>query len=444
MRLALEWSILYLVFVLIGTTKAQIRLSSQLNCNFEEDCRWQNSTGHMGQIGWAITNDIIPDDRFPATMSKNDEGNSFAYTFGPPGMHQIELISDIVDCQLGGAKLSFWYYFSGPHSALDVCCRWPPGNNDPDHKKCFEPTVGQNRAQQWTFASVELPPISQSMEIVLRARFEAPKDVVAIDDIKYEAILCESTHRWGSASGGGGAIGDPMEPANLLRQLPTQNGLKTLDMRGTLLSSEGVNSNVPKSPFSTDFEYDTIGFKASDDELQRIHSIAVDGNCNYNCNFDDNNLCNFTIPSVTELSYVGIWELRREAMYNSITGIKEDVSRGGLFLATGPKSTPEQEYALQIKVNLNEPANLHFAYYMAGVKGRLRVCTDFPKFKNCLFEVDGSGLEGDPRKWKDAKVRLTSGENTLTIVADKLAKNYLIGVDEFRFLDESDSRPIQC
>ncbi|CAD5231244.1 unnamed protein product [Bursaphelenchus xylophilus] len=431
-----------ILLVMISLSSAQIRTSSQLNCNFEGDCRWQNATGQPEQIGWTITNDIIPDDRFPLTMSKNDEGNSFAYTFGPPGMHQIELVSDIVDCQLGGAKLSFWYYFSGPQSSLDVCCRWPPGSNDPSHRKCFEPTAGQGRAQQWTFASLELPPISQSMEIVLRARYESPKDVVAIDDIKYEAILCESTHRLGSTSGGGGDIGEPMVPQNILRQLPTQNGLKTLDMRGALLASEGVE--VPKSPFNSDFDYDSGNSKTTNEELQRIHSIPSESNCNYSCNFDDNNLCNFTIPSVIDLPSVGIWELRKEAMYNSITGIKEDVSKKGSFLATGPKSTPDQQYALQIRLHLAEPSNLHFAYYLAGIKGRLRVCRDFPALQECPFQVDGARLEGDARQWKDGKVRLAAGEHTITIVADRLAKNYLIGIDEFRFLNENDAREVQC
>lgn len=80
-------------------------------------------------------------------------------------MHLIELVSDIIDCQLGGAKLSFWYYYSGSTSKLDICYRWPPGNTDPNRRHCFEPAVSTSRVQQWSYAIVELPPISQSMEV---------------------------------------------------------------------------------------------------------------------------------------------------------------------------------------------------------------------------------------------------------------------------------------
>ena len=52
-----------------------------------------------------------------------------------PGMHQIELVSDIITCQLGGARLSFWYYYSGPRSRLDVCTRWPPGERATNERR---------------------------------------------------------------------------------------------------------------------------------------------------------------------------------------------------------------------------------------------------------------------------------------------------------------------
>lgn len=72
---------------------------------------------------------------------------------------------------------------------MELCTRWPPGSQDPAHRHCYEPS-GSTRAQQWALASIELPPISQPMEVLMRAYFEPPNDVVAIDDIKYEAILC--------------------------------------------------------------------------------------------------------------------------------------------------------------------------------------------------------------------------------------------------------------
>lgn len=76
----------------------------------------------------------------------------------------VSLISDVIDCQLGGAKISFWYYFTGQHSKLEVCTRIPPGAMDPSKTHCYDP-VSNTRQLKWTFGSVELPPMTQSMEV---------------------------------------------------------------------------------------------------------------------------------------------------------------------------------------------------------------------------------------------------------------------------------------
>lgn len=56
--------------------------------------------------------------RIKHVFNINVKGNDFVYSNGPPGMHRIELISDIISCQLGGAKLSFWYFYSGPRAQV--------------------------------------------------------------------------------------------------------------------------------------------------------------------------------------------------------------------------------------------------------------------------------------------------------------------------------------
>lgn len=94
--------------------------------------------------------------------------NIFAYTSAPngSGRREIWLVSDVINCQLGGAKILFWFYFMGKTAKLEVCTRFPPGSMDMLNVHCYTP-VSNTRAQQWSFASVEIPPMSQAMEVII-------------------------------------------------------------------------------------------------------------------------------------------------------------------------------------------------------------------------------------------------------------------------------------
>ncbi|KAI6215764.1 MAM domain protein [Aphelenchoides besseyi] len=436
---------------------AQVRVSSDLNCDFSESCRWHNATGLPDMLGWVHTNDIMPDSRFPIGLP--DKGNDFIYTHAPPGMHQIELVSDIVSCQLGGAKLSFWYFYSGPRARLDVCTRWPPGTLDQSKYHCFDTTSSTNRAQQWTLASVELPPMSQSMEFILRATFEAPNDIVALDDIKYEAILCESTHRSGStATGAGGEINDDENSmdrpiGSRVRQLPSlgvplDSSHEVVDVADSESNVDLVEGGVsaPPSPFSGK-AFEQIDSESRRSEGPRRHQPATEhSNCNVDCDFDSNSFCRLMSPNATtDDPNVQPWIMSKSAMWNPVTGIESDVSGKGSFASTIQDANRSQRFVLMSsEFSLIEPSTLQFSYYMAGVRGRLRVCTDYPQMNDCPFQEDGAEMSADWREWRTAMIKLRQGKNNIYFVADLLSKNYVIGLDDIRVLDKYARLPAIC
>lgn len=57
--------------------------------------------------------------------------SGFAYTMGLMGRTVALLVSEVINCQLGGASLQYWYYKTGPAASLEVCIRQPPGNLEP-------------------------------------------------------------------------------------------------------------------------------------------------------------------------------------------------------------------------------------------------------------------------------------------------------------------------
>jgi hypothetical protein len=157
---------------------AQIRLSSDLNCDFSQQCRWRNDTMQPESVGWAVTSDSaqVANSQLQFPMSDGKRGeqvvvvvvivvvvakykessrseNFFAYSVAPPGRHESSFVSDIVPCQLGGAKLKFWYFFTGRTGTLDVCTRYPPGSLDPAKLHCYVP-LSNARGQQWSLGLV--------------------------------------------------------------------------------------------------------------------------------------------------------------------------------------------------------------------------------------------------------------------------------------------------
>ncbi|KAI6228699.1 hypothetical protein M3Y99_01196700 [Aphelenchoides fujianensis] len=74
-------------FFLLQTTRidGQVRVSSDLNCDFSDNCRWHNGTGLPEVFGWAHTNDIMPDSRFPVGLP--DKGKPLRFL--QPDVHFI-------------------------------------------------------------------------------------------------------------------------------------------------------------------------------------------------------------------------------------------------------------------------------------------------------------------------------------------------------------------
>ncbi|TMS36789.1 hypothetical protein L596_003871 [Steinernema carpocapsae] len=137
----------------------------------------------------AVSNIAAMDTHRQIESMHSGSSDEFAYTFGMSGRQSAILISDVINCQLGGAKLKMWYWKTDATTTLEVCVRQPPGNPDPSKLHCYNALTGIH-AQQWIYIAVELPPISQPFELVIRAFFTQPIDIIAIDDISYDAILC--------------------------------------------------------------------------------------------------------------------------------------------------------------------------------------------------------------------------------------------------------------
>uniref|UniRef100_A0A1I7YTF3 MAM domain-containing protein n=1 Tax=Steinernema glaseri TaxID=37863 RepID=A0A1I7YTF3_9BILA len=169
--------------------RSDIKASGDLNCDFNQRCRWRNGTGLEDSGEWLVSNVAPIDTQRQIESMHTGSNDQFGYTFGMNGRQSAILISDVISCQLGGAKLKFWYWKTDATTTLEVCIRQPPGNPDPSKLHCYNALSGTH-AQQWIYIAVELPPMSQPFELVIRAFFTQPVDIIAIDDISYDAILC--------------------------------------------------------------------------------------------------------------------------------------------------------------------------------------------------------------------------------------------------------------
>uniref|UniRef100_A0A1I8ECT4 MAM domain-containing protein n=1 Tax=Wuchereria bancrofti TaxID=6293 RepID=A0A1I8ECT4_WUCBA len=169
----------------------QINISADLNCGFELACQWRNNTAGEDSGDFLITSNVRVANHFNIIPSRNNSDELFAYTHGPfDGMQKATLISNTISCQLGGGTLTFWYYRTGDSATLEVCVRQPPGSLNTADLRCF-PVFPKNYAHQWLFNAVEFPPLTQPFEVLLiRSNYIQPFDIIAIDDIFYDAALC--------------------------------------------------------------------------------------------------------------------------------------------------------------------------------------------------------------------------------------------------------------
>ncbi|CAD6189579.1 unnamed protein product [Caenorhabditis auriculariae] len=190
--MALLRSFLLFIALTVNEVKAEISASSELNCDFGTACRWRNSTEDGGDF---LTTMVLDTDAVTKISPMRDgDQTPFAYTAGFMGRTMAMLVSEVINCQLGGASLKYWYYKTGHESQLEVCIRQPPGSREPASLRCYD-GVSSTFAKQWIFRAVELPPIAQPFEIVFRAFYFPPTDVIAIDDVIFDAALCGVSNR---------------------------------------------------------------------------------------------------------------------------------------------------------------------------------------------------------------------------------------------------------
>uniref|UniRef100_A0A0R3S2U8 MAM domain-containing protein n=1 Tax=Elaeophora elaphi TaxID=1147741 RepID=A0A0R3S2U8_9BILA len=183
-------SILWRGSQMLFSAVSQINTSADLNCSFELVCRWRNDTTGEDSGDFWVASNIRVGNRFNIIPSKDNSNEVFAYTYGPfNGMQKASLISSTISCQLGGGTLTFWYYRTGDSATLEVCVRQPPGSLNIADLRCF-PVFPKNRAHQWLFNAVEFPPLTQPFELLIRSNYIQPFDIIAIDDIIYDAALC--------------------------------------------------------------------------------------------------------------------------------------------------------------------------------------------------------------------------------------------------------------
>ncbi|CEF59742.1 MAM domain and Concanavalin A-like lectin/glucanases superfamily domain-containing protein [Strongyloides ratti] len=174
-----------------------VQHSFDLNCDFDEDnlCLWYNSNITWDHTSdWSISKSTINITSINKEIAPMSLNNGFIYTNGTNnGLNTALLVSDVISCQLGGAEINYWYYKTQINSRLEICTRQPPGSLNFLHQKCYD-GIQAVQASQWVYQKIELPPLSQPFEILIRGYFIQPDDIIAIDKITYEAALCDSTH----------------------------------------------------------------------------------------------------------------------------------------------------------------------------------------------------------------------------------------------------------
>ncbi|KJH50027.1 MAM domain protein [Dictyocaulus viviparus] len=208
------WAYKLLIVLKAAIGNAEISSSSDLNCDFSSSCRWRNATNLEDNGDWIINNQYAADGTTFIIPREASDGY-FAYTSSLIARSVALLISDVVNCQLGGANIKYWYFKTGSESQLEVCTRQPPGSKEFNSFKCYTGST-TNFAQQWIFRVIELPPLSQPFELVFRSTFYPPMDIVALSDIVYTSTLCEISNK-GAQQGAGGSFQTEDSTAKLLK-----------------------------------------------------------------------------------------------------------------------------------------------------------------------------------------------------------------------------------
>uniref|UniRef100_A0AC35U6A3 MAM domain-containing protein n=1 Tax=Rhabditophanes sp. KR3021 TaxID=114890 RepID=A0AC35U6A3_9BILA len=171
-----------------------ISSSSDLNCDFNDyvPCLWKNSNSSWERSSdWNIASTTINITAAPNTeIMPMTNGSGFLFTNATNnGLNTALYVSDVIPCQLGGAELKYWYYRTQMNSRIEICVRQQPGSLNLINQKCYD-GVQSVQAHQWVYQKIQLPPVSQPFEILIRAYFIYPYDVIAIDGLSYEAVLC--------------------------------------------------------------------------------------------------------------------------------------------------------------------------------------------------------------------------------------------------------------
>ncbi|KAK6110903.1 MAM domain family protein [Brugia pahangi] len=383
----------------------QINTSADLNCGFESACQWRNITSGEDSGDFLITSNVRVANHFNIIPSRNNSDELFAYTHGPfDGMQKATLISNIISCQLGGSTLKFWYYRTGDSATLEVCVRQPPGSLNTADLRCF-PVFPKNYAHQWLFNAVEFPPLTQPFELLIRSNYIQPFDIMAIDDIFYDAVLCENTNSR-STEGGESKL---TFLRNLKGNFLDANGIDSVNKNFiSFLTSEHRKRLLPVYTSSTSRK------SISKLTFGRINAQLISPCLFTDCSFDSVNMCN----------YVSSDELQDD----------DDLLLGGWFIYAGETNNPAAIFLMRTSkaINIPEESQVSFYVHMAGKYGRIRVCLD--SLQKCSFERNGQALSVKTRKWINFHVNISRGFHTIYFVADKLKKNYVIGLDKIQLL----------
>ncbi|KHN86173.1 hypothetical protein Tcan_05587 [Toxocara canis] len=141
------------------------------------------------------------------------------------------------------------------------------------------------------------------------------------------------------------------------------------------------------------------------------------------CTFDSGNLC----------EYISV-----------LADDDADLVLGGLFVYAGEVNDPEIIFVLSTlrNVAVDEHSVLQFFVYMAGRHGRLRVCIDH--IQKCPFEKLGKDVRADSRNWLNYEVSIQKGSHMVFFVADRLRRNYVIGLDQIQLLNKFDLSSAKC
>ncbi|CAG9530572.1 unnamed protein product [Cercopithifilaria johnstoni] len=370
-------------------------------------------------------------DRFNIIPSIHNSNEVFAYTYGPfDGMQKATIISNTISCQLGGGTLTFWYYRTGDSATLEVCVRQPPGSLNIADQRCF-PVFPKN-AHQWLFNAVEFPPLTQPFELLIRSKYIQPFDIIAIDDIIYDAALCENINSRSTE----GADGKFNFSGNLKGNFFDVNGIDSVNKSLISFLTNGHRKRLfplYTSPSSRKSE--------SKLTLRRIDNQLISPCLLTDCSFDAVDMCNyksddqlqddedllldFTIDLPRD-SILKKWKLSHHKVANSLTD--------GWFAYAGETNNPVAIFIMRIPkaINILEESRISFYVHMAGKYGRLRVCLD--SLRKCPFERTGQALSVQTRKWTNFHINISLGFHTIYFVADKLKKNYVIGLDNIQLL----------